>query len=147
MIFYPINLNIKNRKCVIVGGGKVAERKAKNILSFDGKVKIISPELTTGLRKLYRTKKIRYVKLEYSPDMLKGAFLVYAATSQRKVNAQIARDAKRLGILVNVADSAKDSSFILPAIMRKKKSVISVSTNGKSPSLAKRIRDEIKVIL
>ncbi len=147
MIFYPINLNIKNRKCVIVGGGKVAERKAKNILSFGGKVKIISPELTTGLRKLYRTKKIRYVKLEYSPDVLKGAFLVYAATSQRKSNAQIAKDAKRLRILVNVADSAEDSSFILPAILRKKKSIISVSTNGKSPSLAKRIRDEIKVIL
>jgi len=147
MIFYPINLNIKNRECVIVGGGKVAERKTKNILSFGGKVKIISPELTTGLKKLYRIKKIRYVKLEYSPDVLKGAFLVYAATSQRRVNAQIAKDAKRLGILVNVADSAKDSSFILPAILRKKKSVISVSTNGKSPSLAKRIRDEIKVIL
>lgn len=147
MVFYPINLNIKNRECVIVGGGRVAERKTRNILSFGGKVKIISPELTTGLKKLYRIKKIRYVKLEYSPDMLKGAFLVYATTSQRKVNAQIAKDAKRLGILVNVADSAKDSSFILPAIMRKKKSVISVSTNGKSPSLAKRIRDEIKVIL
>lgn len=147
MRFYPINLNIKGKVCVVIGGGKVAERKIKNILLCGGKVKVVSPELTDLLSKMVRRRKIDYIQAEYHPDAFEGAFLVYAATSYRKVNAQIAKDAKRLGILVNVCDSARESTFILPAVLRKKGITLSVSTDGVSPVKSVSIRDKLKKLI
>jgi siroheme synthase-like protein len=147
MRYYPINLNIRGKVCVVIGGGKVAERKIKNILLCEGRVKVVSPELTNLLSKMARRRKIDYTQAEYHPDALEGAFLVYAATSDRKVNAQIARDAKRLGILVNVCDSARKSTFILPAVLRKKEITLSVSTNGVSPAKSVSIRDKLKKLI
>jgi siroheme synthase-like protein len=85
-----------------------------------------------------------YTRGEYRSSHLKGAFLVYAATSDRKVNAEIARDASRRKLLVNVADSATESTFILPAVLRNREISIAVSTNGLSPAKSVRIRDKIK---
>jgi siroheme synthase-like protein len=85
-----------------------------------------------------------FTRSEYRASHLKGAFLVYAATSDRKVNARIARDAARRKLLVNVADSATESTFILPAVLRNRKISIAVSTNGLSPATSVRIRDRIK---
>ena len=143
MRFYPINLNIKGKMCIVVGGGEVAERKVKNILLCQGRVKIVSPKLTSKLAELYRQKRIDYVKSEYSKSLLKGAYLVYAATSDRKVNSIIAKDAANSGILVNVCDSVRESTFILPAVLRKKGITVAVSTDGISPKKAVRIRDKL----
>jgi len=145
--FYAVNLNIEGKVCIVVGGGKVAERKIRNILFCGGRVRVVSPELITKLAEMAENKKIGYVKCEYRPDVLKKAYLVFAATSNRKVNSKIAKDAKEKGILVNVCDSAKKSTFILPAILRKKGMVISVSTGGVSPQKAVKIRDKIKEIV
>ncbi|MCK4401250.1 bifunctional precorrin-2 dehydrogenase/sirohydrochlorin ferrochelatase [bacterium] len=147
MKFYPVNLNIKGKLCIVIGGGKVAERKIKNILFCGGKVKVISPELTSKLAELVKQRRIIYAKAEYHLEALKGAELIYAATSNRNLNSKIAKDAAKLGILVNVCDSAKDSSFILPAVLRKKDLVIAVSTDGISPEKAVRIRDKLKEVI
>lgn len=144
MRYYPVNLNIKGKVCVVIGGGKVAERKIRNILLSRGKVKVISPELTGLLSQMVRRRRIDYRRGEYHSSLLEGAFLAYAATSDRKVNAQVAKDATRLGILVDVCDSARESSFILPAVLRKRGVTIAVSTGGLSPAESVRIRDRLK---
>jgi precorrin-2 dehydrogenase/sirohydrochlorin ferrochelatase len=147
MRYYPVNLNIKGKLCVVIGGGKVAERKIRNILLYGGKVKVIGPELTKPLSQMVRRRGINYRQGEYHAGVLEGAFLAYAATSDRKVNAQVAKDATRLGILVNVCDSAGESTFILPAVLRKKGVTIAVSTDGLSPAKSVRIRDRLKELI
>jgi len=147
MKYYPVNLNIKGRLCVVIGGGPVAERKVKNLLRCGGRVRVVSPDLTDRLSKWASQGKLDYTRSEYRASHLKGAFLVYAATSDRKVNAEIARDAARRRLLVNVADSAKDSTFILPAVFRKGEVSIAVSTNGLSPAKSVGIRDRIKELI
>jgi precorrin-2 dehydrogenase/sirohydrochlorin ferrochelatase len=144
MKYYPINLNIKGRLCVVIGGGRVAERKVKNLLRCGGRVRVVSPDLTNLLSKWVSQGRIDYTRSEYRASHLKGAFLVYAATSNRKVNAEIARDAVQRRLLVNVADSPAESSFILPAVVRKREISIAVSTDGLSPAKSVRIRDRIK---
>jgi siroheme synthase-like protein len=147
MKYYPVNLNIKGKVCVVIGGGSVAERKVKNILFCGGKVRVISPDLTDLLSKWAGKEKIDYIRSEYHFRHLKGASLVYAATSDRRVNAQIAKDSVRLGLLVNVADSAKESTFIVPAVLRKRGFTIAVSTGGLSPAKSVRIRDMLKELM
>jgi precorrin-2 dehydrogenase/sirohydrochlorin ferrochelatase len=144
MRYYPVNLNIKDKLCVVIGGGRVAERKVKNLLRYEGRVRVISPDLTDRLSKWASQGKMDYTRSEYRASHLKGAFLVYAATSDRKVNAEIARDAAKQRLLVNVADSPTESAFILPAVVRKREISIAVSTNGLSPGKSVRIRDRIK---
>jgi precorrin-2 dehydrogenase/sirohydrochlorin ferrochelatase len=144
MKYYPVNLNIKGRLCVVIGGGRVAERKVKNLLRCGGRVRVVSPDLTDLLSKWVSEGKMDYTRRKYRAGHLKGAFLVYAATSDRKVNAEIARDAAKRRLLVNVADSATESTFILPAVVRKREISIAVSTNGLSPAKSVRIRDRIK---
>ncbi len=143
MRYYPISLNIKGKPCVVIGGGRVAERKVRNLLLCGARVRVVSPDLTDLLSKWVSQRKIDYVRSEYRAGHLKGAFLVYAGTSDRKVNAEIAKDAAQRKLLVNVADSTRDSTFILPAVFRKKGVSIAVSTEGLSPARAVRIRDKI----
>ena len=143
MRYYPINLNVKAKPCVVIGGGRVAERKVKNLLLCGARVRVVSPDLTDLLSKWVSQRKIEYARSEYRADHLKGAFLVYSATSDRRVNAEIAKDAAERKLLVNVADSPKDSTFILPAVFRKRGVSIAVSTDGLSPARAVRIRDKI----
>jgi precorrin-2 dehydrogenase/sirohydrochlorin ferrochelatase len=147
MKYYPVNLNIKDKLCVVIGGGRVAERKVKNLLRYEGRVRVVSPGLTTRLLEWVNQGKMDYTPSEYRSSHLKGAFLVYAATSDRKVNAAIARDAAKRRLLVNVADSATESTFILPAVVRKRGISIAVSTNGLSPAKSVRIRDRIEELI
>ena len=144
MKYYPVNLNIKDKLCVVIGGGSVAERKVKNLLRYGGRVRVVSPDLTDRLSKWASHGKMDYTRSEYRASHLKGSFLVYAATSDRKVNAEIARDATKRRLLVNVVDSATESTFILPAVLRNREISIAVSTNGLSPAKSVRIRDRIK---
>jgi len=145
--YYPVNLNIEGKLCVVIGGGRVAERKVKNILLCGGTVRVISPDLTDWLSRWAGQRKVDYIRSKYRAGHLKGGFLVYAATSDRKVNAQVSRDAARLGLLVNVADSRRESTFILPAVLRKRGMTIAVSTNGRSPAESVRIRDRLKELI
>jgi len=147
MKYYPVNLNIKDKLCVVIGGGRVAERKVKNLLRHGGRVRVVSADLTDRLSKWASQGKMDYTRSEYRASHLKGAFLVYAATSDRKVNAEIARDAAKRRLLVNVVDSATESTFILPAVLRNREISIAVSTNGLSPAKSVRIRDRIKELL
>lgn len=123
MKYYPIGLDIRGKKCVVVGSGNVAKRKIDRLLRFGAKVVVVNP---------------------YEKGCLKGAYLVFACTNRLNVNRQIARDAKSMGILVNVAEPGSAGSFILPAIVEKGDFLIAVSTHGKSPAMAKRLCEKIK---
>jgi precorrin-2 dehydrogenase/sirohydrochlorin ferrochelatase len=141
--YYPALLNLSNKKCVVVGGGKVAERKVASLVRCGAHVLVISPELTTALKKYKATGTIRHQSREYRRGDLKGSFLVIAATSDDRINREVSREAK---ILVNVADVPELANFVLPAVMRRGPLMIAVSTGGASPAMAAAIRMELELL-
>ncbi|MDD5108592.1 MAG: bifunctional precorrin-2 dehydrogenase/sirohydrochlorin ferrochelatase [Candidatus Omnitrophica bacterium] len=142
--YYPVNLALRNKKCVVIGAGQVAFRKAKRILEYGGRVWVIGEKIAPQLRRLVEKKGIVFKNKRADLKDLCGAFLVIAATGDRKLNARICAYCLRKNILVNVVDSPKDCNFILPSVLRRGSLTISVSTNGVSPALAKKIRQDIQ---
>ena len=141
---YPITLtNLRGALAVVVGGGAVGGRKLRGLLAVGAAVRLISPAATPELRALADRGTITWHARPYQPDDLAGARLVFAATDQRAVNAQIADDAAAMGILCNVADDPHAGDFHLPAVYREPGLLVAVSTAGASPMRAKRLRDQI----
>ena len=140
----PISLDLNGRKCVVIGGGSVGERKVEMLLEFGASVTVVAPAITPALRDLATKKAIRHVPSMYTPDMLNLAFLVIAATSERGVNRAVSEECERRGILVNVADDPDICTFFVPAIVRRGDFTIGVSTSGRSPALAKRVRESLE---
>jgi len=144
MAYLPINLDIRNRRCVVVGGGSVAERKVEALREFDADVLVVAPRLTPALESLVSENAILHESREFSPECLHNASLVIAATGNHHVNASVSFIAERLRIPVNVVDDPVSCTFIMPAIVRRGDLVISVSTSGKSPLLARRIKERLE---
>lgn len=144
MLYYPINLNIRNKQCLVIGGGKVAERKVETLLSCGAKVKIVSPELTEGLRKILTEEEVTYAERGYRGGDLEGVFLVVACTDDREVNVAVSNEAQGKNILCNVVDKPDLCNFIVPSIVSRGDLMITISTAGKSPALAKRLRRELE---
>ncbi|MBI5182514.1 MAG: bifunctional precorrin-2 dehydrogenase/sirohydrochlorin ferrochelatase [Nitrospirae bacterium] len=144
MRYYPVFLNLRNKKAVVVGGGSVAERKALTLLSCNADVSIISPEITPRLRRLVKEEKIEYIKKGYENKDIKDAFIVVAATNDRGINEAIYKAAERYGCLLNIVDKPESSNFIVPSVISRGDLTIAVSTGGKSPAFAKRIRKELE---
>lgn len=142
---YPITLNIENRKCLIIGGGKIAYLKAGPLLEAGAIVTVISPEISEGFKKLEEQGKIYVVLKEVEEDDYKDAFLIIAATNSPEVNEQIYKNAHE-NQLVNVISNHELSHFHIPATLHRGKLSISISTNGASPQLAKKIRNDLKEI-
>ncbi|MBU0482113.1 MAG: bifunctional precorrin-2 dehydrogenase/sirohydrochlorin ferrochelatase [Proteobacteria bacterium] len=144
MNYFPINLKISGRRCVVIGGGKVAARKVKGLLECGGQVVVISPELTDELETLVREGLIGCKKKNYLKGDLDGAFLVIAATDDENAQAEVYNEAEEKGILVNVADVPERCNFILPATVSRNELAVSVSTGGKSPALARLLRKKLE---
>lgn len=144
MNYFPISLDIRNRLCIVIGGGKVAARKVSALLASHGKVTLISPELDDELAALAAKGAIQWLQREYRQGDLSGAFLVIAATDDSAVQQAVHREAEAGNILLNVADVPKWCNFILPATVRRGDLTISVSTAGKSPALAKQLRRNLE---
>lgn len=140
MRYYPISLDLKARRCVVVGGGGVAERKVKSLIVCGADIAVISPEITRGLVRLKCNKKILHLQRGYRKGDLKGAFLVFGATSNERINSRIVTDAKKARALVNIVDSPSECDFIVPASINRGNLAISISTSGASPALARLIR-------
>jgi precorrin-2 dehydrogenase/sirohydrochlorin ferrochelatase len=135
-------LDISGKMCVVVGGGRVAERKVRRLLSSGATVLVVAKALTPFLQKLSEENKIVYKNKDYARSFLSGAFLVIAATSDAAVNRQIGSDARSDGVLANVVDDPEQGDFIVPSLLERGELVIAVSTGGRSPALAKKIREE-----
>jgi len=142
--YYPIFLNIQSKKCVVVGGGEIALRKVKMLLEHDASVEVVSPAFCPELVKISEKGKIKSQTKNYKSQDLKGALIVIAATDDAKTNQRISVDAKKLGVLVNVVDVPQYSDFIVPSSMTRGDITIAVSTSGKSPALARKIRTELE---
>jgi siroheme synthase-like protein len=141
--YYMACLDLRGRRCVVVGGGSVGLEKAKGLLACGARVTVVSPELHEELRAL----DVTWREGPYRRSDLRGAFLVVAATSDRSVNERVHRDAEARAMLCNVADVPDLCNFILPAVHREGPIAVAVSTGGASPALAKRIRDDVAAIV
>jgi precorrin-2 dehydrogenase/sirohydrochlorin ferrochelatase len=142
--YFPILMDIHGRAVVLVGAGKVAQRKCLSLVKAGADVMVIAPELSSGMKKLAAEGKIRHMEREYRRGDLKNATLVFAATDNQDVNKTVAEEAAQLGIPANIADSPEISTFISPSIVSRGDLVISVSTGGKSPVMAQKIRQELE---
>lgn len=143
--YFPVCLKIAGRQCLVIGGGRVGERKVQGLLAHGALVKVISPELSEPLAALRRAGRIAWLDRLYEEGDLAGAFLVIAATDDPAVQERIHAEAEARNILLNVADVPKWCNFILPATARRGDLSISVSTAGKSPALASMLRQALEV--
>jgi precorrin-2 dehydrogenase / sirohydrochlorin ferrochelatase len=144
MKYYPVNLDIKNQNCLVVGGGAVAFRKVKTLADCGAVVTVVSPEFCNEFQEFKKESRVRLIQRRYQPSDLDEKFLVIGATDDEGINRRISADAKQKNILCNIADLPDACSFILPAVVEQGDLVISVSTSGKSPAFAKRLRKELE---
>ena len=142
---YPISLvNLQDERCLVVGGGTVAERKVRSLLQVEARVTVVSPTLTVGLQQLVEEGHVEWVPREYQQGDLTGAFLVIGATDDVDTNEQVWREAVERGLLVNIVDDLARCNFIVPSLVRRGDLCLAISTGGKSPALAKRLRERLE---
>lgn len=144
MSYYPVLVQLDGKKVLVVGGGTVAERKIETLLEYGAELQVISQELTPRLRRYREVGKIGFLGQEFNEDCLEGAFMVIAATDDPHLNHQVSEKAKKRGLLVNAVDQPSDCNFILPSVLRRGDLLIAVSTSGKSPALAKKLREALE---
>ncbi len=142
--YYPIFLGLSGKRCVVVGGGEVALRKVRALLEHEAEVKVISPKLCPELAQMAEKKIIQVLPRVYDHGDLEGACMVIAATDDGKINRKVAEEAREGEILVNVVDDPEQSAFIVPSYLRRGALTIAVSTAGKSPALARKIRTRLE---
>lgn len=145
MNLYPVNLNIQDRTCVIVGGGEVASRKIGPLLNCRARVVVISPMVTPDIRKRVEANEVTLHQRGFRPGDLEGAYLVFAATNDREVQQAVVREAKENNIPINSADDPEECTFQVPARVRRGHFLLTVSTGGSSPALAAKLRKELEV--
>lgn len=139
----PLNINMQGRAALVVGGGSVALRKATALLDSGARVRVVAPAACAELAEQAHNGSMELNLRPFEPADLDGVLVAIAATDDRAVNALVAREGERRGILVNVADAPTEGSFSFPAVLRRGDLVIAVSTGGGSPVLASLVRDLI----
>jgi len=144
MRYFPIQLDIRNRHCLVVGGGGVGTRKAKSLLACGARVTVVSPEASKELKDLADRGEVTLRRREYASADLQGVFLVIGATDDESLNRRISADAEDFRLLCNIADRPEKCNFILPAVVQRGDLVITVSTSGQSPALAKKLRRDLQ---
>jgi len=144
MRYYPIHLDIQNRSCLVVGGGGVGTRKVMALLKCGARVTVVSPVISERLQNLAESSPLTLKPRPYRTADLEGVFLVIGATDDEALNRQISRDAENRNILCNIADRPEVCNFILPSIVQRKDLVITISTSGQSPALAKKMRKTLE---
>jgi len=144
MRYYPVNLDIQNRKCLVVGGGSVGTRKVMTLLKCGAMVTVISPVLTEKLSELADNDTIKWKQRNYQTSDMDGMFLVIGATDDEALNQQIHADAEHLNKLCNIADRPESCNFILPSIIHRGDLILAISTSGKSPAFAKYLRKNLE---
>lgn len=147
MNFYPVFLNLRGRRVVVVGGGAIAEQKVTGLLDAGARVILVSPALTWKLEDLAATGAIDVRRRAYQPGDLEGAFIAIAATDDRGANAAVWDEAEERGILLNAVDDLPHCSFIAPAVHREGDIAVAISTGGKSPAFAVRLRERIAALI
>jgi precorrin-2 dehydrogenase/sirohydrochlorin ferrochelatase len=144
MKYYPMFLRVAGQRCLVVGGGRVAEQKVTALVEAAAHVTVISPATTPKIAALAAMQAIAHHPRQYVSGDVCGFFLAFAATDDEQVQQQLSQDAQAAGVLLNVADRPELCDFIVPAVMEQGDLVIATSTGGASPALAKRIRLDLQ---
>ena len=141
-MLYPINLEIKDIKITIIGGGEVAYRKCKNFLDFGKSIRVVSPEFIDKFDLIKKDVELVYDR--YKEEYIKDSFIVVAATNNKEINKNISIYCRNCGKLINVVDDINLSNYIVPSYIKRGDLLISISTGGKSPSLSSKIKKELE---
>ncbi|MCF8024516.1 MAG: bifunctional precorrin-2 dehydrogenase/sirohydrochlorin ferrochelatase [Desulfobacteraceae bacterium] len=144
MKYFPVYLDIKGRRCLVVGGGPVALRKAQGLLEAGARVTAVSPEFSEGFTLLAGSASFETIRRSYRSTDLDEKFLVIGATDNNELNRKISRDAQSLNILCNIADVPEACNFILPSVVHRGDLMIAISTSGKSPAFARHLRKQLE---
>ena len=143
MRYYPINVDLRDRPVVIIGGGAVSARKAKRLISAGARVTVVAPRLDASLAQLAAAGSLTHQEREYRDGDLTGAFLAFAATDDPELNRKVAAEAAERGVLIDVVDAPRVGGFTTPACLERGDLLVTVSTAGASPALSRRIVKEL----
>ena len=141
--YYPVFLNLAGKRCVIIGGGTIAQGKIGGLLQAGCQITVISPDATPGIRQAAQRGDVTWLERTYQPGDLEGAFIGVAATNVWHVNREIYEEAERLGVLLNVVDDPDLCSFIAPSVVKREPVTLAISTGGASPALARKLRETL----
>lgn len=141
---FPMFLKLEGRQCLVVGAGKVGEPKIGGLLETGARIRVVALNASPTVRDWAREGKIQLELRAFSPDDLDGAFLAIVATNSRGLNERVYHEAQRRGVLCNVVDVPDLCDFFYPSVVRRGDLQIAVSTSGKSPSLAQKIRQQLE---
>jgi precorrin-2 dehydrogenase/sirohydrochlorin ferrochelatase len=144
---YPVVLDLGGRPVLVVGGGAVAERKVEGLRAAGASITVVSPRVSARLAEMADDGDIRVRLRSYRRSDLRGVVVVFAATDDRDVNAAVAADSRRRRIWVNAVDDPDHCDFILPSVLRRGSLLVSVTTGGRSPALARIVREELERLL
>jgi siroheme synthase-like protein len=144
MGFYPVFLELHGRRCLVVGGGLVAERKVEGLLAAGAAVTVVSPTLTPLLSALLTAGRLQHEARAYQPGDLAGFDLGFAATDDGAVNGTLVREGRGRGVWVNAADDLANSDFILPGLVRRGPLTVAVGSGGVSPALVRAVREDLE---
>ncbi|MBI4665780.1 MAG: bifunctional precorrin-2 dehydrogenase/sirohydrochlorin ferrochelatase [Nitrospinae bacterium] len=144
--YYPVFLDILGKKCVIVGAGQVAARKAASLVECGAMVTIVAPAAGEAMAEMIKTGQVEWLQAPFAPEYLNGAALVIASTDDDMVNRSVYKEASERGIPVNVVDQPELCTFIVPSVVKRGDLTIAASTSGKSPAVAKRVRRALEKV-
>ena len=144
MGYYPICLDMRGKRCLVIGGGPVAERKVDGLLGAEAIVTVISPSITERLRRWRAEGKLRHVERLCQSGDLEGYNLVFVATDDKEISAMVAKKGHERRVWVNAADDPAHCDFILPAVLRRGQLLVAITTGSLSPALSRAIREELE---
>jgi precorrin-2 dehydrogenase/sirohydrochlorin ferrochelatase len=147
MAFLPILVEVADRPVLVIGGGNVALRKVENLRQAGAFVTVISPRLCERLRQLAGAGEVNLIERCYQPGDMAGFSLVYAATDDPALERELFAEARRLGMMINVAGQPELCNFIVPSTLRRGDLLVAISTGGASPALARRLRQQLELAL
>jgi precorrin-2 dehydrogenase/sirohydrochlorin ferrochelatase len=144
MSLFPVFVKLESRLVVVVGGGVIAEGKIAGLLACRARVRVVAPAISANIEEWRSSSKVEWFAKPFEPSDLDGAFLVVAATSAPGVNEAVFREAEARGILCNSVDDVEHCHFYYGSVVRRGDLQIAISTNGKSPALSQRLRQELE---
>jgi precorrin-2 dehydrogenase/sirohydrochlorin ferrochelatase len=147
MHLFPIFVNLTGKSCLVIGGGQVAERKVHDLLNYDANIRVISPEAGENIRQWFSQGLIDWQAREFITSDLDHIFMVFVATNDIVVNRGIVGQCRQRGILVNAVDDPPNCDFYVPAVVRRNSLVVGISTEGKSPMFARKLREQLEELI
>ncbi|HRW11566.1 MAG TPA: bifunctional precorrin-2 dehydrogenase/sirohydrochlorin ferrochelatase [Syntrophomonas sp.] len=144
---YPIYLHVAGKSCLIVGGGTVAERKAASLLEYGARIKIVSPAAEEGIAEWAGQERLQWIPRAFEDHDLDNVFMVFIATDDNSLNKEIADLCRQRGILVNAVDDPPNCDFFVPSVLRRDSLALAISTEGRSPLFAARLRRQLEAIV